>query len=251
VVVVARGIAPLTRIRVLSRFWLGADVPPIPSTIRVTVADDAYLVREALARIVAGFEGIELLATCADATALRSALEAQAPDVLVTDIRMPPSGLDEGIRIAQLARRRWPAMGVVVLSQYADFRYGRGLVEGGAHGRAYLLKDRVHDGAQLRAAIEAVARGGSIIDPEVVEQLLDAEQARERSSLADLTAREREVLSLMAQGRSNANIAETLVLTKRAVEKHVGAIFFKLRLPDEAIVSRRVAAVLAYLDEPR
>jgi DNA-binding NarL/FixJ family response regulator len=166
--------------------------------------------------------------------------------VVITDVRMPPSGDDEGIRVAQRLRETDPKIGVVVLSHYADPRYGRELFAGGAEGRAYLLKDRVNDGRELRAAIEVVARGGSMIDPEIVRLLLESEARRQDSPLKDLTPREREVLGAMASGKSNAAIAEELVLTKRAVEKHVGAIFLKLGLPGEDVVSRRVSAVLLY-----
>jgi DNA-binding NarL/FixJ family response regulator len=167
---------------------------------------------------------------------------------VITDVRMPPSGDDEGIRIAHRLRRTHPEVGVVVLSQYSDARYGLGLLEHGAEGRAYLLKERVADPAELRAAIDVVARGGSLIDPEMVHALMSA-AGRGDSPLAQLTARESEVLAEMAQGKSNAAIAETLVLSKRAVEKHVGAIFLRLGLTDEEVVSRRVAAVLLYLGE--
>ena len=157
---------------------------------------------------------------------------------------MPPSGDDEGIRVAQRLRETDPEIGVVVLSHYAEPRYGRDLFAAGAEGRAYLLKDRVNDGRQLQAAIEVVARGGSMIDPEMVRLLLESEEREHNSPLTELTPREREVLAAMAAGKSNAAIAEELVLTKRAVEKHVGAIFLKLGLPSEDVVSRRVAAVL-------
>jgi DNA-binding NarL/FixJ family response regulator len=165
---------------------------------------------------------------------------------------MPPSGDDEGIRVAQRLRESDPGIGVVVLSHYAELRYGRELFASGAEGRADLLKDRVNDGRELRAAIEVVARGGSMIDPEIVRLLLESEERRHDSPLKDLTPREREVLAAMASGKSNAAIADELVLTKRAVEKHVGAIFLKLGLPGEDVVSRRVAAVLLYraVDRP-
>jgi DNA-binding NarL/FixJ family response regulator len=168
---------------------------------------------------------------------------------VVTDVRMPPSGDDEGIRIAQRLRNTHPEIGVVVLSQYAEPRYGLELISGGAAGRAYLLKDRVHNRGELHAAIEVVARGGSMIDPAILSRLLDSDGRHVDSPLGDLTPREREVLAAMATGKSNAAIAEELVLTKRAVEKHVGAIFQKLGLPEEDQVSRRVAAVLMYLSD--
>jgi len=187
------------------------------------------------------------VADCADGTTLLEEVERTRPDVVVTDVRMPPSGDDEGIRVARRVREIDPSIGVVILSHYAEPRYGVDLFADGAEGRAYLLKDRVHDGRQLEAAIEVVARGGSMIDPQMVRLLLDTEERQKDSPLVGLTPREREVLGAMAAGKSNAAIAEELVLTKRAVEKHVGAIFLKLGLPSEDVVSRRVAAVLLYL----
>jgi DNA-binding NarL/FixJ family response regulator len=216
-------------------------------TIRVVLADDSFLMREALHQVVKRQEDVEIVADCGDGTTLLAEVGRTRPDVVVTDVRMPPSGDDEGIRVAKRLRESDPDIGVVVLSQYADPRYGLELFADGAQGRAYLLKDRVRDGRQLHAAIEVVARGDSMMDPEMVRLLLDTEQRREHSPLTELTPREREVLAAMAAGKSNAAIAEELVLTKRAVEKHVGAIFHKLRLPGEEMVSRRVAAVLLHL----
>jgi DNA-binding NarL/FixJ family response regulator len=208
--------------------------------------------REAVHQVVAHQDNVEIVADCGDGASLLEEVERLRPDVVITDVRMPPSGDDEGIRVAQRLRETDPGIGVVVLSHYADTRYGRDLFAGGAEGRAYLLKDRVNDGRELRAAIEVVARGGSMIDPEIVRLLLESEERRHDSPLKDLTPREREVLAAMASGKSNAAIAEELVLTKRAVEKHVGAIFLKLGLPGEDVVSRRVAAVLLYraVDRP-
>ena len=202
--------------------------------------------REAVHHVVAHQGDVEIVADCGDGASLLEEVERLRPDVVITDVRMPPSGDDEGIRVAQRLRETDPGIGVVVLSHYADPRYGRELFAGGAEGRAYLLKDRVNDGRELRAAIEVVARGGSMIDPEIVRLLLESEARRHDSPLKDLTPREREVLAAMASGKSNAAIAEELVLTKRAVEKHVGAIFLKLGLPGEDVVSRRVSAVLLY-----
>jgi len=193
--------------------------------IRVLFADDSYLIREALQEVLAPIDGVQLLATFGDGDALLAAIEADRPDVVIVDIRMPPSGDDEGIRVAQQLRESHPDIGVVVLSQYAGTRYALALLDHGAEGRGYLLKERVHDRAELLAAIETVAQGGTTIDPSVVQELLAADRQRHASPLDDLTPREREVLAEMAQGRSNASIAESLVLTKRAVEKHVGAIF--------------------------
>jgi DNA-binding NarL/FixJ family response regulator len=214
--------------------------------IRVIYADDSYLMREALERVFDRLPGVEAVAGCDDGDALLAAVAEHRPDVVVTDVRMPPSGDDEGIRIASHLRRSEPGIGVVVLSQYADPRYARQLVEGGAHGRGYLLKDRVNDPSELRAAIEAVALGGSVFDPAIV-RLLVTGAPPSGTPLAGLTPRERQVLSAMAQGKSNAAIADSLFLTKKAIERHVGSIFLKLELPEEHVVSRRVAAVLLYL----
>jgi DNA-binding NarL/FixJ family response regulator len=215
------------------------------------LADDSYLMREAVHQVVEHQDELEIVADCADGTTLLEEVQRTNPDVVITDVRMPPSGDDEGIRVARRLRETHPDIGVVVLSNYAEPRYGIELFADGAEGRAYLLKDRVHDGRQLEAAIEVVARGGSMIDPEMVRLLLDSEERQHDSPLASLTPREREVLAAMAAGKSNAAIAEDLVLTKRAVEKHVGAIFLKLGLPSEDVVSRRVAAVLLYLSVER
>jgi len=208
--------------------------------------------REAVHQVVGQQDNVEIVADCGDGASLLEEVERLRPDVVITDVRMPPSGDDEGIRVAQRLRESDPGIGVVVLSHYAELRYGRELFASGAEGRAYLLKDRVNDGRELRAAIEVVARGGSMIDPEIVRLLLESEERRHDSPLKDLTPREREVLAAMASGKSNAAIADELVLTKRAVEKHVGAIFLKLGLPGEDVVSRRVAAVLLYraVDRP-
>jgi DNA-binding NarL/FixJ family response regulator len=220
-----------------------------PGPLRVALADDSFLMREAIQQVFQTEGEVIVVAACEDGDALMAAVERERPDVVVTDVRMPPSGDDEGIRIAQRLRATHPEIGVVVLSQYADPRYGLELISGGAAGRAYLLKDRVHDRGELHAAIEVVARGGSMIDPAILARLLDSGERQTDSPLAELTPREREVLAAMATGKSNAAIAEELVLTKRAVEKHVGAIFAKLGLPDEDQVSRRVAAVLMYLTD--
>ena len=217
---------------------------------RVVVADDSFLMREAIQKVLARLPDVQVVAVCDHGDRLLEAVERERPDVVITDVRMPPSGDDEGIRIAHRLRRIHPNIGVVVLSQYSDARYGLGLLERGAEGRAYLLKERVADPAELRAAIVDEARGGSLIDPEMVRSLMSA-SGRADSPLAQLTSREREVLAEMAQGKSNAAIAETLVLSKRSVEKHVGAIFLRLGLNDEEVVSRRVAAVLMFLGERR
>jgi DNA-binding NarL/FixJ family response regulator len=227
-----------------------AHVRAEPAPLRVALADDSFLMREAISQVVEHEGGMELVAACEDGDALLAAVERERPDVVITDVRMPPSGDEEGIRVAQQLRERHPEIGVIVLSQYAEPRYGLALIASGADGRAYLLKDRLHNRGELHAAIEVVARGGSMIDPAILGPLLEAQDRRDDSPLADLTPREREVLAAMATGKSNAAIADELVLSKRAVEKHVGAIFLKLGLPDEDQVSRRVAAVLLYLADP-
>jgi DNA-binding NarL/FixJ family response regulator len=226
------------------------ETPPTTlAPISVAFADDSYLVREAIAYVLSGEPRVRLVAVCEDRWSLLGAVEETDPAVVVTDIRMPPSGEDEGIWIANELRRTHPAIGVVVLSQYADPRYALTLLEHGSDGRAYLLKERVHDRGQLVAAIETVAHGGSVIDAKVVETVLAARSRAEESPLADLTARELEILGEIAQGKSNAAIAESLVLTKRAVEKHINAIFLKLNLTDAQDVSRRVKAALIYVSE--
>ena len=217
--------------------------------IRVVIADDSYLVREALGHVLANADGIELVASCNDHGTLGTAIEAEQPDVVVTDIRMPPSQTDEGLQIAAELRRTHPEIGVVVLSQYADPQYGLALIDGGSDRRAYLLKERIQHRGQLVNAIETVAQGGSVMDAKVVERLISERSRAERSPLSDLTARELEILAFVAQGQSNQGIADELVLTKRAVEKHINAIFLKLGLSESLEVSRRVKAALIYLAE--
>jgi DNA-binding NarL/FixJ family response regulator len=224
------------------------DVPARPEhAIRVVLADDSYLVREALGHVLADAESVEVVANCSDRDSLLEAVEATQPDVVVTDIRMPPGDEDEGLQVAAQLRGSRPEIGVVVLSQFAEPRYALALLDGGSDRRAYLLKERVQRGGQLIAAIEAVARGGSVIDAKVVERLVAARARAEHSPLVDLTARETEILSFVAQGHSNQAIADELVLTKRAVEKHINAIFLKLGLSHLDDVSRRVKAALIYL----
>jgi DNA-binding NarL/FixJ family response regulator len=215
--------------------------------IRVLLADDSYLVREAIAHVLESEPGFELVASVDNGDALLAAVEEEHPDVVLTDIRMPPSGDDEGITVANRLRRTHPDLGVVVVSQYADPRYGLSLLDGGSDRRAYLLKERLHDRRQLVAALEAVVDGGSVVDSKVVEVLIAARVSAEDSPLAELTHRELEILSEIAQGKSNQAIAEELVLTKRAVEKHINAIFLKLGLSRAEDVSRRVKAALIYL----
>jgi DNA-binding NarL/FixJ family response regulator len=218
-------------------------------TIRLVLADDSYIIREGLQELVRGMEGITVVAACSDFETLKEAVERERPDVVLTDIRMPPTNTDEGIRMADSLRSTNPDTGVVVLSQYADAEYALALLDKGAAGRAYLLKERVTDLGQLARAIHEVARGGSVIDPKVVENLIASRTRQARSPLGDLTPREGEVLADVAQGKNNAAIAAHLFLTERAVEKHINSIFSKLGLTDEQAVHRRVRAALIYLAE--
>ena len=217
--------------------------------LRVVLAEDNLLVREGAQRLLEAQAGIELVATCGDLDGLLAAVERARPDVVITDIRMPPTGTDEGIRAAERLRTTHPEVGVVVLSQHDDPEYALALLEAGSARRAYLLKERVSRPEQLLAAVREVARGGSVIDPRVVEALVTQRAREAHSPLADLTAREREVLAAMAQGKTNAAIAEALVLTPRAVEKHINAIFSKLPLGQHPAADRRVTAVLLFLAE--
>jgi DNA-binding NarL/FixJ family response regulator len=210
---------------------------------RVILAEDSFIVREGLREILAAQSGVEVVAACGDLEGLREAVHEQDPDVVITDIRMPPSNTDEGIRAAAALRQSHPRVGVVVLSHYSDPGYVLALLESGSDGRAYLLKERVHDLGQLTSAIEVVAAGGSVIDPKIVEVLGDG------SPLAELTDAERRVLAEIAQGKSNVAIAESLQLSKRAVEKHTHSIFTKLGLAGSAEVSKRVKAALLFLAE--
>ena len=217
--------------------------------ISVVLADDDLLVREGLSQVLGSRPGLEVVAACDDLPSLLEAVEASRPDVVLTDIRMPPSKSDEGIQAATALRSSHPSVGVVVLSQFAEPAYALALLEDGSDGRGYLLKERVHDAAQLRSAVETVADGGSVIDPKVVELLVTASARSVDSPLAELTPREREVLEDIAQGKSNAAIGESLVLTKRSVEKHINSIFLKLGLADADSVSKRVKAALVFLSD--
>jgi DNA-binding NarL/FixJ family response regulator len=217
--------------------------------IRIVLAEDEYLVREGLRRLLQTQDDLEVVAVCDDLVSLLDVVALEQPDVVVTDIRMPPDHVDEGIRAATRLRETSPDVGVVVLSQHAVPSYVLALLEGGSEGRAYLLKERVTDLDQLVAAIRAVADGGSVFDPKVVEALV-AENARsEDSPLNDLTPRERDVLREMAEGKNNAAIADALVLTERSVEKVIHSIFLKLGLTWEPAVHKRVKAVVLYLAE--
>jgi DNA-binding NarL/FixJ family response regulator len=218
--------------------------------LRVVLAEDNLLVREGVASLLAAQEGVTVAATCGDLEALLRAVAGARPDAVLTDIRMPPTGTDEGLRAAERLRRTHPGLGVVVLSQYDEPAYAVRLLDGGSAGRAYLLKERVSDPAQLVGALREVARGGSVIDPKVVEALVAARARAARSPLAWLTAREREVLAQMAQGKTNAAIGAALHLTVRAVEKHINALFSKLPLAETPDADRRVTAVLLFLAEP-
>lgn len=216
--------------------------------IRVVAAEDSYLIREGLRVLLDTQPDLELVATAASLPELLSTVASHRPDVLVTDVRMPPDQGDEGIRAAETLAASHPDLGIVVLSQYVEPEWALRLFEPTAARRAYLLKERVGDIAQLRHAIEAVTTGGSALDPRVVDALVRARTARDRSPLAALTAREEEVLGLMAAGLSNSALAERLVLSERAVEKHITAVLTKLGLAaDDTSVHRRVRAVLLYL----
>jgi DNA-binding NarL/FixJ family response regulator len=216
---------------------------------RVVVAEDSLLVREGIIRMLDTFHDTEVVAVVTDFDGLMAAIEEQAPDVVITDIRMPPTGTDEGIRAAAELRERHPDVGVVVLSQYVEPGWCLELLEGGSDRRAYLLKESLGDPAQLEAAVDAVATGGSMIDPKVVESLVVSRSKSPASPLDRLSPREREVLAEIAQGKNNAAIAASLYLSTRAVEKHINSVFSKLDLTEEADSHRRVKAVLLYLAE--
>jgi DNA-binding NarL/FixJ family response regulator len=216
--------------------------------IGVVIADDSYMIREFLASALGTAPQVRLLEACSDAKELQRAIDMHNPDVVVTDIRMPPSP-EEGLQVANRLRSSHPSMGVVVLSQYAEPAYALSLLGEGTGGRAYLLKERIRNREELIDAIEAVAQGGSVIDPRIVDVLIAARARAASSRVARLTPREQELLAEIAAGKSNGAIAESLVLTKRAVEKHVNAIFSKLDLPESPDVSRRVRAALIFLAE--
>jgi DNA-binding NarL/FixJ family response regulator len=216
---------------------------------RIALGEDSLIVREGLCQLLAVDPEIEVVAAVGDQLSLRQACEEQRPDVVLTDIRMPPTHTDEGIQLAAELRESHPEIGVVILSQFADPSYALALLDHGSDRRAYLLKERVHNRAELMSAIRAVASGGSMIDPKFVEALVAARSRVEQSPLNELTARELEVLAEIAQGKSNTAIAEALFLTKRAVEKHINAIFWKLGLAEGTDVSRRVKAALMFLAE--
>jgi DNA-binding NarL/FixJ family response regulator len=215
--------------------------------LRVVFAEDNYLVREGTAALLSTADEVEIVGTAASLDELLSAVARHDPDAVLTDIRMPPSGTDEGIRGAKQIRSAHPSIGVVVLSQFAEEEYAYELLKDGAAGLGYLLKERVANVEELVRALNEVARGGSVLDPKIVEALVAAKEHLAHSPLGRLTDREREVLAHMAQGQNNAAIASSLFLTERAVEKHINSLFHKLELTEEPAVHRRVMAVLAFL----
>jgi DNA-binding NarL/FixJ family response regulator len=217
--------------------------------IRIALADDHYLVREGVRKLLETDPEIEVVAVCDDLDSLLAAVESEHPDVVLTDIRMPPRQVDEGIQAAARLRESHPDVGVVVLSQYAEPGYALALLEDGIAGRGYLLKERIDDLDQLVGAVREVAGGGSVIDPKVVEGLVAQKARAETSPLADLTARERDVLREMAEGKNNAAIAKELFLTERSVENVIHSIFVKLGIGFEPTVHKRVKAVILYLAE--
>jgi DNA-binding NarL/FixJ family response regulator len=223
-----------------------AQDAPVPS-IRLVLAEDHYLFREGMSRLLETHADLEVVAVCDDLESLLATVEAERPDVVVTDIRMPPGNLDEGIQASDRLRAEHPDVGVVVLSQYLEPVYALALFEEGTERRAYLLKERVHDIGQLVAAIRAVAEGGSVVDPKVVEAFVAEKTRRDHSPLNELTQRERDVLREMAEGKNNAAIAEALHLSDRTVEKVIHSIFLKLGLAWETTVHKRVKAVILYL----
>jgi DNA-binding NarL/FixJ family response regulator len=217
--------------------------------IRLVLAEDHYLVREGVRRLLDTQPDLDVVAACGDLDSLLAAVEAERPDVVITDIRMPPGRTDEGIQAATRLHETHPAIGVVVLSQYAEPRYVLALLASGTAGRAYLLKERVEDVEQLLAAIRTVDDGGSVIDPKVIEVLVADKARTAESPLHELTPREHDVLREMAEGKNNAAIAQALFLTERSVEKVIHSIFLKLGVAWEASVHKRVKAVVLYLSE--
>lgn len=218
--------------------------------IKVAIADDSFLIREGLRQVLSLTSALEVVGAHADPKALLSAVDAQPPDVVVTDIRMPPTHSDEGMQVAERLRDTHPAIGVVVLSQHGSAQYAAQLLASGAAGRGYLLKDRIHDLDHLVSTIAAVAAGECRVDAQVVDELVARQRPPTRSPLDDLTPRQREVLGRIAEGRSNAAIARDFGLTQRAVEKHVSEIFGRLGIANDEAISRRVHATLLYLMRP-
>jgi DNA-binding NarL/FixJ family response regulator len=224
---------------------------PVEGPLRVVLGEDSFLAREAITSVLAEVPEVELVASAGDLDGLRAAIDSSAPDVVLTDIRMPPTQLDEGVRLAQELRATHPETAVVLLSQFLDPGYAELLLEEGSEGRGYLLKERVKDRDELVRTLQTVAAGGAAIDPLVIEQLLTLRRDDPPAGLEELTPKELEVLALIAEGRSNAAIADSLVVTKRAVERHVNSIFAKLDLHEGDGTSPRVRAALAYLRAER
>jgi DNA-binding NarL/FixJ family response regulator len=218
-------------------------------TLRVVIVDDEYLVREGARSVLSSVPGIEVVATAGDPQELMDVLGEARPDVVLLDIKMPPTHRAEGIEAAREIRAKYPHIGVVILSQYADPEYALELLRDGSRGLAYLLKERLGRPAQLAEALHEVAEGGSTLDPKVVDALMQAQRRRSRSRIHGLTDREYEVLALMASGRTNAGIAARLFLSQRAVEKHSHAIFRKLGLGEDLDINQRVSAVLFFLEK--
>ena len=219
--------------------------------LRVVLADDNFLVREGVAKLLAEVDDIELVDSVGDPQALLASVATHRPDAVLTDIRMPPTHTMEGIEAAKLIRTEHPEIGVVVLSQYVEEDYAFELLADGVAGLGYLLKERVSDIDELVRALQDVSRGGSALDPKVVEGLMARRSADASSPLRGLTEKEREVLEQMATGRTNATIARTLFMSERSVEKHISSVFLKLGLLDEGETNRRVSAVLAYVEATR
>ena len=217
--------------------------------IRTVVAEDNFLVREGLVKLLSSAPDIEVISSCGDYDTLRAAVEKEDPDVVLTDIRMPPASNNEGIRLAQQVRRSHPKMGVVVVSQFAEAEYVLGLFDSGSDGRAYLLKERLHDRATLVSAVRSVAAGGSTVDSRIIEVLVDARSGAAASPLGELTPRERDVLAGIAEGKSNSAIAADLFLARRGIEKHINSIFLKLGLDNPDDISKRVKAALIFLSK--
>jgi DNA-binding NarL/FixJ family response regulator len=214
--------------------------------IRVVLCDDSFLAREGIARVLESIEDVELVASCVELDELRAAVEREKPDVVLTDIRMPPTNTDEGIRFALELRSSHPAVGVVVLSQHADPSYAMALFSDGSERRGYRLKERVKDEDELVRALHEVVAGRSLVDPRIVDKLVSARVDKD-PGLERLTPRERQILAMIAEGRSNNAIADRLMVTKRAVERHINGIFLKLDLGEASDVNRRVKAALLYL----
>jgi DNA-binding NarL/FixJ family response regulator len=230
------------------------ECPAVPDivfavAVRIVVAEDNLLVREGIVRLLSTAPDLDVVAACEDYDGVLAAVEREDPDVVLTDIRMPPTSTDEGVQLARALHLSHPKVGVVVVSQFSEPEQVLGVFEGGSDRRAYLLKERIHDRAVLVSAIRSVAAGGSSVDPKIIDVLVYARSGRANSHLDELTPREREVLAEIAQGKSNSVIADDLFLTKRSVEKHVNSIFLKLGLGDADDVSKRVKAALIFLAE--